>query len=132
MREYSYTPPCIGENLWCKKIDQFNIPDTKIEIKNNKVGKKINNKSEVGKRKTIPLTVKRVIWDKYIGETVGMTKCFICKSNQIRQLSFHAGHIISHANGGSDEADNLRPICQTCNSSMGSQNMDEFIRAYGL
>ena len=47
-------------------------------------------------------------------------------------MSFHCGHIISEANGGEIKLDNLRPICHSCNSSMGTVNMDEFIIKYGL
>jgi len=41
-------------------------------------------------------------------------------------MTFHCGHIVSHANGGSMHIDNLRPICASCNLSMGTQNMNEF------
>ena len=45
---------------------------------------------------------------------------------------FPCGHIIAEANGGLLKLDNLKPVCVSCNSSMGTQNMDEYILKYGL
>jgi hypothetical protein len=78
------------------------------------------------------LTLKRKVWEQQIGEDIGKSKCLCCRLTDITQLSFHCGHIISEANGGEIKLDNLRPICQSCNSSMGTVNMDEFINKYGL
>ena len=41
-------------------------------------------------------------------------------------MSFNCGHIIAEANGGGIIVSNLKPICQNCNSSMGTKNMDDF------
>jgi hypothetical protein len=84
------------------------------------------------KKKAIPATVKRIVWNRYIGEHIGKAKCMCCKVTDITQLSFHCGHVVSEANGGKVEVPNLRPICQNCNSSMGKINMDEFINKYKL
>jgi hypothetical protein len=89
-------------------------------------------KTENNKKKAIPLTLKRNVWNKYIGETVGKTLCLCCKLTDITQMNFSCGHIISANNGGEVKLDNLRPICVSCNSSMGTKNMDDFIAEYGL
>ena len=47
-------------------------------------------------------------------------------------MSFHCGHIIAESKGGELSVNNLKPICQSCNSSMGTQNMDEYIEKYGF
>ena len=47
-------------------------------------------------------------------------------------MSFHCGHIIAESKGGELSVNNLKPICQSCNSSMGTQNMDEYIKKYGF
>ena len=47
-------------------------------------------------------------------------------------MSFHCGHVIAEKNGGSIEITNLRPICQICNSSMGTTNMDVFVKSYKI
>lgn len=78
------------------------------------------------RKKTIPSTVKRLVWNKYIGEEIGKAKCVCCNLTDITQLSFHCGHVIAESNGGEISVDNLRPICQNCNSSMRTQNLEEF------
>ena len=71
-------------------------------------------------------------WNNFIGENIGKSKCYCCKLTDITQLSFHCGHIISEKNGGKVDINNLRPICQNCNSSMGTTNMNDFINKYKL
>jgi hypothetical protein len=84
------------------------------------------------KKKSIPLSLKALVWNKYIGEEKGIGFCQCCRKNIIKQISFHCGHIISERNGGSTTLNNLIPLCQTCNLSMGRQNMNDFIKKYGF
>jgi len=77
-------------------------------------------------KKTIPKALKIAVWNKYIGEEIGKAKCSCCNITDITQLKFHTGHIIAKANGGLTNIDNLKPICESCNKSMGIKNMDEF------
>ena len=79
------------------------------------------------KKKTISSTIKKLVWNTNIGEEIGKAKCVCCKSTDITQLSFNCGHIIAEANGGDTIVSNLKPICQNCNSSMGTKNMDDFM-----
>jgi 5-methylcytosine-specific restriction endonuclease McrA len=83
-------------------------------------------------KKTIPSTIKRLVWHAYIGEDKGKAKCLCCKTTDITQLSFHCGHVIPEAHGGCISVENLRPICQNCNSSMGTMNMTDFMTTYKI
>jgi 5-methylcytosine-specific restriction endonuclease McrA len=78
--------------------------------------------------KTIPQSLKTAVWDRWIGMGEGQTVCCVCKVITIYQSVFHCGHIVAKSRGGLNIVENLRPICQSCNSSMGNQNMDDFIR----
>jgi hypothetical protein len=98
--------------------------DEKVKTTQNKHSKK--------RKKSIPLAVKKIVWNKYIGENIGKHKCYCCRLTDITQISFHCGHVISESNGGKINIENLRPICQNCNSSMGTKNMDEFINEYNI
>ena len=49
-----------------------------------------------------------------------------CNVTDITQMSFNCGHIIAESNGGETVVSNLKPICQNCNSSMGTKDMEEF------
>jgi len=83
-------------------------------------------------RKAIPKKIRGEAWKiQFGGSTSGM--CFCCKKELDVFDDWHAGHIMSHANGGTDTADNLRPVCGSCNLSMGTENMDAFkARCYPL
>ncbi len=48
-------------------------------------------------------------------------KCEICDS-EITESTFEAGHILARSLGGSQDLDNLIPICIDCNRSMGTRN----------
>ena len=98
--------------------------DEKVKTTQNKHSKK--------RKKSIPLAIKKIVWNKYIGENIGKHKCYCCRLTDITQISFHCGHVISESNGGKINIENLRPICQNCNSSMGTKNMDEFINEYNI
>ena len=83
------------------------------------------------KREQLPKTVRNALWINYYDDRrVGMCQC--CKREQISIGNFQAGHIIAHANGGKTTLDNLLPICTLCNLSMGTMNLNEFIKKYNL
>lgn len=83
-----------------------------------------------GKQKTIPLALKKQVWNTHVGIEIGATLCCVCSITTIHQMSFHCGHVIAASRGGSTTVDNLRPICQSCNSSMGNKNLNEFRLAF--
>lgn len=89
---------------------------------------------EVKKRRKeyISLVKKRVVWNTHIGEEIGKTKCLCCGITDIYQISFHCGHIVSEHNGGNAQISNLIPICQCCNSSMGTKNFHDFRKDCGF
>ncbi len=90
-------------------------------------------RAKIGKKK-IPKAVKEAIWNIHIGSNKAEGMCFVGCGNKIfmQGSGYHAGHVISEANGGPATVDNLRPICASCNGSMGSTNMDVFMRTHGL
>ena len=83
------------------------------------------NNSSYRARKSIPKALRKRVWITYIGE-IFKGNCFCCKSNTIDSFDFHCGHIVAHVNGGQMTLENLRPICITCNNSMGTENLLEF------
>lgn len=78
------------------------------------------------KKKSIPKVVKDLSWAKWVGDDIAKTKCLCCGINEIKMNSFHCGHVVAEANGGSTTVENLRPICAACNTSMGTENLDVF------
>ena len=98
------------------------------DLKTNKQTKNTEINSSIKKKKKISSTIKKLVWNIHIGESIGKSKCTCCKSTDITQMSFNCGHIIAEANGGDTIVSNLKPICQNCNSSMGTKNMNDFIK----
>ena len=84
---------------------------------------------EKEKKKKISAAMKKLVWNTNIGEEIGKSKCMCCQSTDITQMSFNCGHIVAEAKGGATIVSNLKPICQNCNSSMGTNNMNEFMKS---
>ena len=82
-------------------------------------------------RRPLPSCVRDSVWNHYIGEDINKHRCLCCKKVLITNRKFEVGHVISVKDGGTDEINNLRPICSPCNHSMGSKNMIEFVKTYG-
>ena len=103
---------------WAKKIVE------------DKTGIVIKKKNLIKRKGKIPKKLKNESWDKYIGKNIASVYCICCKSVIINAKEFTAGHIISEFNGGKVEISNIMPICSGCNSSMGTKNMDEYIKEH--
>ena len=112
--------------------------DDNIEDKDDKTIKKTDQENKTKKTKkdkddknNIPSTVRHRVWKTYIGE-LDKSKCWCCKSELISRANFDCGHIISRKKGGTNKVSNLRPVCGSCNKSMGTRDMNIFIKEYGL
>lgn len=82
------------------------------------------------KYKSLPKAVRNSVWVQYLGNENGIGKCLCCGS-QIDRGHYECGHVISRNQGGNDTIQNLRPICGSCNKSMSTQNMEEFMKQHG-
>jgi 5-methylcytosine-specific restriction endonuclease McrA len=122
-----YSEPSDSEEFKKTKSTKHNTKKADSDLVEGDV-----KKSTKTKKKPIPPNLKRNVWNKYIGEDIGKAKCTCCRLVDITQLSFHCGHIIAEAKGGELKMDNLKPICQSCNSSMSTMNMNEYIEKYGF
>lgn len=95
------------------------VPKTNIAVAVSTAGK------GGGPRKAIPKKVRGEVWKKHFG-TSTEGSCYCCKKGLSAFDDWHVGHIVAHVNGGTDTVENLRPVCGSCNLSMGSEHMDEF------
>ena len=114
----------------CK--DKYSLLKKQVreKYKNIEKEKKKLEKDELKKlRKSIPKTLRNKVWDTTIGKEKGVGDCFVCNTN-IDSKNFECGHIISVKEGGETTLENLKPICGTCNKSMGIQNLIEFKEKY--
>jgi hypothetical protein len=103
------------------------------DIKEKKAKDDEEDKREAKKKKqSIPKNVRVIVWNHYIGEDIIKHKCLCCKKVTISNTNFEVGHVLSEKCGGTHEINNLRPICFSCNHSMGSENMVDFVVKFGL
>ena len=117
-----------------KEIDQEPLYNTLIYSSNNTNNTNNTNKIITPKKKkqSIPKHIKKLVWNTYIGNDIIKHRCLCCKKITIENTFFECGHVISEKDGGSLEISNLRPICSECNRSMGSMNMVEYVKKFGL
>ena len=85
-----------------------------------------------GKKQSIPKHVRQLVWHHYIGDHIIQHRCLCCKKSLISNTHFEVGHVVSEAHGGTLELYNLRPVCGACNRAMGTTNMIDFVKRYGL
>lgn len=129
----AYAKSNIVSNVVPMEINSEEIPKQKSRSKKvTDVGVMETDKIKKPKRKTIPKSIKSVVWDTYVGVEIGQTLCLCCKHVKISQHNFECGHVVSDANGGELSVDNLRPICSQCNKSMSTKNMAEFMKEWKL
>jgi hypothetical protein len=77
----------------------------------------------------VPKILKEAVWKKYMGNRQE-GKCYCCNITTINTFNFEAGHVISRKNHGPTTVENLRPICRSCNGSMGEENLEVFRAAH--
>jgi len=101
---------------------QPSIPVEKVVKSEQKVVSKSKNPS---KSKKISQAVKNIIIEKYTKDD--KLCCYCCKF-KLRLCDVEMGHIKSRKNGGADTVDNLVPLCGSCNKSISTRNVDEFLK----
>jgi hypothetical protein len=119
-----YSPTRITKNIEDIPIGEDKVLFTK--------SRKILSKSSSMKKKknNIPSKIRQMTWRKYIGNTMdGMCwscGCDICNEN------WHCGHVLASSKGGPNTVENLRPLCQGCNLSMGNKHMAKYILEHNM
>jgi hypothetical protein len=98
-----------------------------VEIIDEHTGNKIKPKR---KKRKIPKQIRANVWSEWIGDkTTGV--CFSCRQNKLQHMTnWECGHIISDKDGGDLSISNLRPLCSTCNKSMGARNMKDYVKEF--
>lgn len=82
------------------------------------------------KKQNIPQAVKKRVFNEYCGRDAREGQCFCCKA-RITSDSFSCAHVVPEKYGGEIDLTNLRPVCVTCNSSMGTMLLHEYMVRQG-
>ena len=93
----------------------------KSKVKNSKKTVKIPTKK---RRTACPKSVKETLWRKYFGDNIN-GKCYICDTS-ITLFNFEVGHNKPFSKGGKWTVNNLRPLCRSCNRSMGTMTAEKY------
>lgn len=73
------------------------------------------------KKNSIPKKLREEVWKHYNGETFKSACNVSWCTNIIDVFNYHVGHDIPESKGGSLDIINLKPICSSCNLSMGNR-----------
>ena len=79
---------------------------------------------KAGKKKPISKALRMAVWQEYIG--IQEAYCYCCQRQKINPFRFQCGHNVAESKGGETTLENLRPVCDLCNQSMGTKNLEEF------
>ena len=124
-------PKC---NIFKIKNNSYDVCYTCHNYRNDETSSETDlppKEHQIFKRESIPKCVRNALWINFFKDArVGMCQC--CLREQITIGNFHAGHIIAHANGGETKLNNLTCLCMLCNTSMGTYDLNEFIKKYNL
>jgi hypothetical protein len=104
-----------GDNI----LEHLKLPNSCVSRKSGRV--------------PIDKNLRKIVWDTWCGD-VRKATCYCCNNTVMDCMGseWHCGHVISVKDGGTTTAGNLRPICATCNLSMSSMNMIDYIKSRGL
>ena len=87
-----------------------------------------SNSSTPKDRSQIPHGVHKEIWKRRLGDNIEGT-CICCQKEIDAITRGHEiGHIEPVSRGGTNEWNNIIPICKTCNSNMADKHMDEWMQ----
>ena len=114
--------------LFEDNIKLINKKKVKLTFNDDIIDSDLIIKEEVRRRNKIPKKVRQDVFEKRNGKNYN-GKCYVCDKD-IDIFNFHVGHVQSIFNGGSDNLDNLEPICPGCNYSMGKENLEFYKNKY--
>jgi 5-methylcytosine-specific restriction endonuclease McrA len=88
----------------------------------------IGNKKPSTGRTSCPKSVKEKVWREYNGNRMN-GECYACET-KISYTNFEVGHNKARSKGGKWTVANCRPICRSCNRSMGTMTIEAFKKKY--
>ena len=115
----------ISDNL---KINNIELYEQAYKKQKFYIGYIFIKSENDNKRKHFPKTLRNRLWSNIFNNNMN-GYCYVCNCD-LNINNFHAGHIISVKNGGSDNITNLKVVCSLCNLSMGTQNLEIFKNKY--
>jgi hypothetical protein len=112
-----------------KDLDSCGKEDEPVEKKEltppEEKHKSSRTKSLDGYQKApIPARLRQEVWEKNIGDRF-WGNCFVCNI-RLHVMEWSCGHIQSEFTGGAMVFENMKVLCKSCNSKMGTENLFEY------
>jgi 5-methylcytosine-specific restriction endonuclease McrA len=117
--------------------NELEISDETTESKNDKESSKRtksspksspnsspNSSPEPYQKSPIPARLRQEVWEKNIGDKF-WGNCFVCNI-RLHVMEWSCGHIQSEFTGGKMVFENMKVLCKSCNSKMGTENLLEY------
>ena len=114
----------------CYKEYKRKVEERKHKAKANTSTKKPAKNSVKRPRTPCPKSVKEALWIKYFKNNIN-GKCYVC-GTPITLFNFEVGHNKPFSKGGEWNINNLRPLCRSCNRSMGTMTVEKYKKKSGL
>ena len=100
-------------------------PKAKTSAKTTAQTKTTVKPKSSNKKARINQALRRAVWN-------GSNKCCnVCKKT-LEEGDFECGHIIAESEGGPTTLSNLTVLCNKCNKSIGTENVNDFKKRYGI
>lgn len=69
------------------------------------------------------------IWNRYFNDKV-KSICSCCEIGKISIFNFNIGHLVPISKDGTDDIENLIPLCHHCYSNVGDYTIDEYKKLF--
>lgn len=132
-------------NQYAEEYEQHNVPYYNIvnELALKKkvipfyLSKIINehqntiNPKNSHKRIKVSAAMRASLWNKYFDDETNKGECILCQC-ELKMSQYHVSHIQSLKENGTYNQDNLTIMCSKCNTSLGSKNLNDYLKEYGI
>lgn len=86
--------------------------------------KRTKSSSDSYQKSPIPARLRQEVWEKNIGDKF-WGNCFVCNI-RLHVMEWSCGHIQSEFKGGKMVFENMKVLCKSCNSKMGTENLLQY------
>lgn len=112
--------PQSAARRWLSLLAEANM--ISVEVMNFAIGGMVARRRQ---RSSLPKATASTVLAKTSGKCVYCGVVLTTRKNQAN--TYHRDHVLSVADGGTDDIGNLVPSCATCNTKKGAKTMIEFL-----
>lgn len=115
----------VNEIVEKKKLQPFFLSRVINEYQN------IINPKKSHKRIKVNQAMRMSLWNRYFYDETEQGECVLCNC-KLKMSQYHVSHIQSLKENGTYDQSNLTIMCSKCNTSLGSKNLNDYMRENGV